>query len=165
MEFRKGETDELEQIHFRGVPSLVAGLFTLPFLPGHRFAYSFLTRRRSEADLLHTTEVELDLIPQLPGEESFIGTWESAGKLDENWVGLSWAHELSPKVSIGVSTFGTYLGRKKRFELDVRTVPTTGDPAVHIRSREYRFSSYSLLWKAGLAVSSHSSFAVGGGLS
>ena len=34
-----------------------------------------------------------------------------------------------------------------------------------IRSREYRFSSYSLLWKDGLAVSSHSSFAVGGGLS
>jgi hypothetical protein len=152
LEGGKGENLELEQTNFRGVPSLVAGLFTLPFLPGHKFAYSFLTRRRDESDLLLTTEAQQDLILQLPGEESYLGTWESGGKLDENWVGISWAYEISPQISVGVTTFGTYLGRKKRVELDVRTVPTEGNPSILIRSREYRFSSYGLLWKAGLAA-------------
>jgi len=152
LEGGKGDNLELEQTNFRGVPSLVAGLFSLPFLPGHKFAYSFLTRRRSESDLLLTTEARQDLIPQLPGEESYLGTWESASKLDENWVGITWAHEVSPRISVGFSTFGTYLGRKRRIELDVRTVPTEGNPSVLVRSREYRFSSYGLLWKAGVAV-------------
>lgn len=146
-----GDNLELEQTNFRGAPSLVAGLFTLPFLPGHKFAYSFLTRRRSESDLLLTKVAFQDLIPLFPGEEVYLGTWESAANLDETWVGISWAHELSPSISVGVTTFGTYLGRKKRFELDVRAVPESGDPFVLLRSREYRFSSYGLLWKAGLA--------------
>jgi len=152
LEGGEGDNLELEQTNFRGVPSLVAGLFSLPFLPDHKFAYSFLTRRRSESDLLLTTESSLDIVPGAPGDESYLGTWESAAKLDENWVGLSWAYPVSPRVSIGITTFGTYMGRKKRIELDVRGVPTTGDPSLLIRTREYRFSSYGLLWKAGVAA-------------
>jgi hypothetical protein len=152
LEGAEGDNLELEQTNFRGVPSLVAGLFTLPFLPGHKFAYSFLTRRRSESDLLLTTELQGDYFPSLPGEESYLGQWESVSKLDENWVGLSWAYSISPRVSVGVSTFGTYAGRKRRIEVDARAVPGEGPPAVLVRSREYRFSSYGLLWKAGLAA-------------
>jgi hypothetical protein len=147
-----GENPELEQSNFRGVPSLIAGLFSLSFLPGHKFAYSFLARRRSQSDLLWTTEAQEDLIAQLPGEESYLGSWESAGKVTENWVGITWAHEITPRISLGLSTFGTYVGRNQRIELDVRTVHPDGDPSAFIRSREYRFKSYGLLWKAGLAA-------------
>jgi len=152
VEVGRGETAELEQANFRGAPSMVAGMFTLPFLQGHSFAYSFLTRRRSKSDLLLTAEERLDLFPYLPGKESYTGTWEEASDLDENWVGISWAHEVSPRVSVGLSTFGTYLGRKKRIGLGLRTWASTDEVSLLVRSREYRFSSFGLLWKAGIAA-------------
>lgn len=147
-----GEDLELEQDNFRFLPSIVAGLFSLPFLEGHKFAYSVLVRRKGASDLQVATEAQQDLIAQLPGEEHYLGAWESEGKLTETWVGISWAHEISPKISLGVSTFGTYLGRNQRIELDVRTVPVDGDPFILIRSRDYRSDSYGLLWKAGVAA-------------
>jgi hypothetical protein len=149
---RQGKTNQIEQTNLRGVPSLVAGMFTLPDLPGHRFAYSFLTRRRSESDLFLTVEEREDLLPGFPGDELYIGSWESNSKLDENWVGFTWAHEVTPRVSAGLSTFGTYLGRKKRIDVDARTLTSTGEAALLSRFREYRFRSYGLLWKAGLAA-------------
>jgi hypothetical protein len=148
----EGDSNQIEQANLRGVPSLVAGMFTLPNLPGHKFAYSFLTRRRSESELFLTTEEREEIFPGFPGEELYIGSWESVSKLDENWVGISWAVEASPRVSVGISAFGTYLGRKRRIELDTRTLASTGDAALLSRLREYRFRSYGLLWKAGLAA-------------
>ncbi len=147
-----GEDLELEQDNFRFLPSIVAGLFSLPFLEGHKFAYSILARRKSETDLHVAIEAQEDLIAPLPGEEHYLGAWESEGKLTETWVGITWAHEISPKISLGVSTFGTYLGRNQRIELDVRTVPVDGDPFILIRSRDYRSDSYGVLWKAGVAA-------------
>jgi len=154
VEVRVGEQDlnKVDQVTVRGVPSLVAGMFTLPSLPGHRFAYSFLTRRRSAQNLFLATEVQEDILPDVPGQELLLGTGESISTLDENWVGFTWAHELSPRVSVGVSTFGTYLGRKRRAELTVRELTETGEASAFSRLREYRFRSYGLLWKAGLAA-------------
>lgn len=154
VEVRVGEQDldKVKQATVRGVPSLVAGMFTLPFLPGHRFAYSFLTRRRSGFDLFLPMEAHQDLLPEVPGQETLVGSWESVSSLDENWVGISWAHDLSPRMSVGVSTFGTYLGRKRRVELNARAVTEPGDASTFSRLREYRFRSYGLLWKAGLAA-------------
>ena len=148
----EGDTNQIEQANLRGVPSLVAGMFTLPDLPGHRFAYSFLTRRRSDSDLFLTVEEQADLFPDYPGEELYIGSWESVSKLDENWVGFTWAYEISPRLSAGVSTFGTHLGRKRRIQLDTRALTSTGEAALLSRFREYRFQSYGFLWKAGLAA-------------
>lgn len=148
----KDDLSQTQQTSVRSVPGLVAGMFTLPSLPGHRFAYSFLTRRRSASDLFLTTEARQDLLPETPGEETLVGSWESVSNLDENWVGLTWAHDLSPRLSLGISTFGTYLGRKRRVDLNARAVTETGDASTSSRLREYRFRSYGFLWKAGLAA-------------
>ena len=148
----QGDREQMEQASFRGIPSLVAGMFTLPSLPGHRFAYSFLTRRRFDSNLFLTAEERGDFLPESPGEETYVSTWEAESKLDENWVGLSWAHEVSPRLSVGISTFGTYLGRRRRADLNGTMLTSTQEASIHSRLREYRFQSFGLLWKAGLAV-------------
>ena len=147
-----GDNLELDQTNLRGVPNMVAGVFIIPSHPGHRFAYSLLTRRRSETDLIMTTEHQADLFPQAQGPETYLGTWESLSKITESWVGLTWSHIVSSRVAVGVTTFGTYLGRQRRFERGIGVVPADGDPASLVEFREYRFDSYGLLWKAGLAV-------------
>jgi hypothetical protein len=143
---------ELDQTNLRGVPNLVAGVFTFPSLPKHRFAYSLLTRRRDDTDLFLDTELEADLFPEAQGQETFLGSWESLSEVTETWVGMTWSHNVSPRVAVGVTTFGTYVGRQRRIEIGVGVVPTTFDPASLVEFREYRFGSYGLLWKAGLAV-------------
>lgn len=143
---------DLEETSIRGVPNLVAGVFTIPNLEDHRLAYSLLTRRRDDIDLLLDTEQEIDLFPQAPGPETFLGTWESLSEITETWVGLTWSYLVSPRVAVGVTTFGTYVGRKRRIDLGVGVVPSTGAPTSLGKFREYRFNSYGLLWKAGLAI-------------
>jgi hypothetical protein len=147
-----GEADELEQLSLRSVPSLVAGRFALPFLPGHRFAYSFLTRRRSQSELLFTGQGQGDAFPSLAGEETYTNTWESYSNLSETWVGISWAREFRPGLSLGISTFGTYLSRTRRFGVDFRAVTEEDEAAAFLRFREYRFGAYGLLMKAGFAA-------------
>jgi len=148
----EGERNQVEQASLRGLPSLVSGMFTIPSLPGHRFAYSFLTRRRGDSNLLFTADERGDFLPSIPGEEHYLGTAEFVSKLDENWVGLTWATNLSSRWSLGVSTFGTYKGRRRRVEVDTRTLGENGAVSTFSRLREYRFASYGLLWKAGLAA-------------
>jgi hypothetical protein len=147
-----GEKDQIEQVKIRGLPSLVSGVFTLPSLPGHRFAYSFLTRRHSDSNLLSTSKEEGDFYPDIPGQEIYLGSWETVSKLDEKWVGITWARPISPRVSLGLSTFMTYRGRTRRVETNDRVVTGGGEASVVSRFREYRFSSYGLVWKGGVAV-------------
>jgi hypothetical protein len=147
-----GEKDQIEQVKIRGLPSLVSGVFTLPSLPGHRFAYSFLTRRHSDSNLLSTSKEEGDFYPDIPGQEIYLGSWETVSKLDEKWVGITWAGPMSPRVSLGLSTFMTYRGRTRRVETNDRVLTGGGDASVVSRLREYRFSSYGLVWKGGVAV-------------
>lgn len=148
----KGEKDQIEQVKLRGLPSLVSGVFTLPSLPGHRFAYSFLTRRHSDSNLLSTSEEEGDFYPDVPGQEIYLGSWETVSKLDEKWVGLTWSRPTSHRVSLGLSTFMTYRGRTRRVETNQRVLTGSGEATVVSRFREYRFSSYGLVWKGGVAA-------------
>ena len=50
-----GNNQKLNNTKFRAKPSMVAGTFRLKFLEGHHFAYSFISKARSEIEINYST--------------------------------------------------------------------------------------------------------------
>ena len=150
-----GEGVDLKDSKFGGAPSLAAGAFDVPFLEGHKFAYAFLTRRRDNNDVLLRTERSGDLFPEAPGDEYFSGTVEILNTMKEDWIGLTWAHTVGQRWSLGLSTFYYNLARKARLELDLRARTEANDVLVQNQNRTFKFQDQGFLWKAGLAGDFH----------
>ena len=146
-----GEGADLKDSGFGGAPSLAAGAFTVPFLDGHRFAYSFLTRRRDDNDFFLRFERSGDLFDQFPGDDYISGTVELTNSLKEEWIGLTWAPATSGGWSLGLSTFYYHVERKTQLALDMRALTETDEVIVNAQNRTFKFSDHGLIWKAGLA--------------
>jgi hypothetical protein len=142
----------LSESDFGGAPSLVAGTFKVPFLKNHKFAYSFLTRQRTDADFFVRVEREGDIVEGLPGEEIFNGKLNYVNNLKEDWIGLTWSPPVSKKVSVGLSTFLSTLKKSSSISLDMSALNDQNQVGLYIVNRSYNYELYSLLWKLGLAV-------------
>ena len=147
-----GEGVDLRDSNWGGAPSLVAGTFKVPFLEGHSFAYSFLTRNSGGTDLFLRAEDLGDLSANYPGEEYFLGVFDGAVAFKDEWIGLTWAHAFTPRIAFGVSTFYYAERRNSDFNLDLRILSEEGETAVLDRDRAFAFRSQGLIGKAGLSV-------------
>jgi hypothetical protein len=150
-----GEGVDLKDTNFGGAPTLAAGAFTAPFLEGHKFAYAFLTRRRDETDVFLRTERSGDILEGFPGEEFFSSTAGILASMKEDWIGLSWAHAVGGRWSVGLSSFYYNLKRKSNLSLNLRTLTEANDIVVLSRIRTFGYQDQGLLWKAGLAGDFH----------
>lgn len=143
---------DLNKSNFGGAPSLVAGTFEVPFLKNHKFAYSFLTRQRTDADFFVRVEEEGDVVDAIPGEELFNGTLNFRTKLKDEWIGLTWSPPLTEKFSVGLSTFVSGINKSSLIGLDLHTLDENNKVAALNMNRSYSYDSYGLLWKLGLAA-------------
>ncbi len=146
-----GDAKNASQSSIRGVPTLAAGTFSIKKLPNHFFAYSILTRQSSNIDLSYRNEVTGDVLPGLPGTETFGAEILMAQSSNEQWMGLSWSHPLSEKVSIGVTTSFSTSSRDKTGKTDMQALSQANQVAVYRFDRSFTFKSSGLVWKAGLA--------------
>lgn len=143
---------DLKQSSFGGAPNLVAGTFRLPFLKGHRFAYSFLTRSRKKHDFFVRVEKEGDVTESIDGNELFIGKFNFDTDQAEDWLGLTWAPPAVNKFSFGLSTFITSARKSDLVEIDMNAINDENEGGYFSQNRGFGFDSFGLLWKAGLAL-------------
>ena len=143
---------DLSESDFGGAPSLAAGTFKVPFLKNHKFAYSFLTRQRMDADFFVRVEREGDIVDGLPGEEIFNGKLDFKTELKDEWIGITWAPPTSKKWSVGLSTFLSSLKRSSSISLDMSALNEDNQVGLYKVNRSFDYQLYSLLWKLGLAV-------------
>lgn len=136
---------------FGGAPNLVAGTFRLPFLKGHRFAYSFLTRNRDKIDFYVRVEKEGDVVESLPGQELFNGKFNFISDFSDEWIGLTWNPPTSKSLSFGLSTFVSGLRKSTLVGVDMNAINEDNKSAYYSQNRMYSYDSYGVLWKAGLA--------------
>lgn len=103
------ETDkDLNANRFVGLPATLAGTFSIKELPGHKFAYSIISKQRSDVRLRYDS----GLVP-FPDEDEVIRDKEGLTELSfrdrlrDDWFGISWAYPLSETFSIGASIFAS----------------------------------------------------------
>lgn len=143
---------DLNKTKFGGAPSLVAGTFRFPFLEGHRFAYSLLTRSAKDVDFSVRVEKEGDITEAIDGDELFIGKFNFDSNFKEEWFGLTWAPPAINNLSFGLSTFVTSVNKSSLIELDMNAINDQNEGGYYSRNRRYSFESIAVLWKAGLAL-------------
>jgi hypothetical protein len=148
-----GEDIDLSKSSFGEGPSLVAGSFNLNFLKNHRFSYSVLTRNGFSFDSFFRTDSEGEIVENMPGEEVFFGQADLNSKLNDLWLGLTWAFPVAPKSSIGITMFASYKTDEKFFDMRLQAISKdTNVVAILNSSRDINYNAYGLLWKLGYAA-------------
>ena len=132
---------------FSAIPSTAAGTFSLF---GSRFAYSLFTKYSTRARLTYRTDIiEDDIISQLPGQESYIIDFALNNVLNEQLIGLTWAHAINEKFSLGISVFGSIYKQEGGTNLEY-TLQAEDNRVAYYRNRpNFRQESYGLLVKVG----------------
>lgn len=150
-----GDKRSVSKSEIKGVPTLAAGTFKVKFLPNHHFAYAIMTRQLSDLGFSYKNEVEDDVFASLPGDEWFNGEVGFTGKGSEQWIGLTWSHAVSKKISLGVTTNLVNNSQTKGSNIDLRALSFSATDtmvATYHYGRNYDYAEMGLLWKAGIAA-------------
>ena len=146
-------TDEdLSDSNFNGIPGTVAGTFGIKSLPKHKFAYSLITRYRTDIRINFASGIILDE-PIGPVEDVAERTTDISllNTLKEEWYGISWAHALSENFSVGASIFGSIYEARANGQTFVSILRTDESVATYTRNLRYKQDVYSLFLKLGAA--------------
>ncbi len=146
-----GNNKSASKAEIKGVPTLAAGTFKVKFLPGHHFAYAIMTRQLADVSTQYSNEVYSDVFPSVPGKEWFTGLMGVTNKANEQWIGLTWSHTLSKKMSIGVTTNFVNNFQTRGASIDLRGLSASDSVAQYHYNRSYDYKETGLLWKIGLS--------------
>ncbi|MFZ9004462.1 MAG: hypothetical protein ACO20F_10260 [Robiginitalea sp.] len=142
----------LSSNQFGGLPATIAGTFDLKFLPGHKFAYSILSRRRSDI----RTKYDSGLTPD-PDFEKLPDATESYSEVDfrdrlrDEWFGVSWAYPISETLSVGVSLFGSIYEKNGSGEILINARRESGRVVTYNNRLDFTQKTYGVQIKIGAA--------------
>jgi hypothetical protein len=139
-----GEGLDVDQLVFDIVPSMLAGHIGGNHGQADHFAFAFLSRHDSDWDMGYS-DVQVSSVP-----DSSAAFGRSRQRLVEYWVGGSWSHRLSGRLSIGVSPFFAYRAQRSRRALSREELAGDMSSAAFI-GRENEYNHLRLLAKAGIA--------------
>lgn len=148
-----GAKRSVSKAEVRGVPTLAAGTFKLRFLPKHFFAYAVMNRQLSDVSMSFKDEVTKEVFTTLPGDENFSAELAIANKSNEQWIGLTWSHALSNKISVGVSSNLVSNTQTKGNSIELQAMAANDSVAIYQYRRSFTYSETGLLWKIGVAGS------------
>ena len=141
------ENSSPKDSQFSAVPSTAAGTFSLF---GTRFAYSFFSKYATNSRLNYRTDIiEDDLVEILPGQERYTIDFLVNNILKEQLIGLTWAHAINEKFSLGISVFGSVYKSEGGTNLEYSIQGEDNRVAYYRNRPDFRQDSYGLVVKLG----------------
>ncbi len=147
-----GENRDLKDSNFGGVPELLAVSFDMKSLPKHRIAFSLLTRRQSEFDVLVRAQVPHQEIPTTTAPELITGEVRILTDVKEEWFGVTWSFKASDKVSFGISNFLTQRSKSNLFSVRFQSLTSADFITIFNRNRDFEMDNLGLMWKGGVSL-------------
>ncbi len=147
-----GKNVNLEKNNLGNASGLIAGGFTLGFMPKSKFVYSVLTRRSQNIDLDYINHVNFDVLPISPGSEDFSSDITLYLESSETWGGISWSIPLNEHMSIGISNYMAIAYTNSLLSIDLNTLAADNHVVALNRIRQYDYLNFGMIWKAGLAL-------------
>ncbi len=100
-----GAGNDLSYNTYLIIPQIISGSIPIFKQSKWRFSYSLITKDANEIRATHYKEYTGDLLPDIPGQEEFVGLleWEQIGT--EQWGGLGIAYKISDHFGVGISNF------------------------------------------------------------
>jgi len=133
-------------------PSLFAGIAPVKWWGG-RWAYSFLTRQKSDFRL---TQRE-GLVIALPGETT-VDSLSVGGEVlfdqyeNEQWGGVTYSRPLSDNFGIGMTLYGAYRSQSRSTRQTVEAIGEGGYGASLLDWSDLDYSTFRMLAKLGLSA-------------
>ena len=147
-----GRDNKLSDSRFEGVPSLLAGTFSINKWEKHHFAYAFLSKQRERVDISVQNEVtEGDIIEDNEWLESLASKLDLDNTETDEWFGLSWGMKLKENLSIGVSAFASVYNFRSKYDLRLAGLEDNQDVRFYNNLVSFGQTSYGMFWKVGLA--------------
>ncbi|WP_439185053.1 hypothetical protein [Carboxylicivirga taeanensis] len=146
-----GDNKKLSNSDFRGVPSLAAGTFYVPFLKKHYFAWAILNRQNSSNHFSYRDQFYGNVITEIPGQEYFGADVQLASNEKEDWAGVSWAYNINEHLSIGSSIYLSVLKSSKNLLINMQALSDADQSAFYRYRKQYSLEHYSGLLKVALS--------------
>ena len=147
-----GDNSELSSTRFQGIPSMLSGTFKIKALKDHHFAYTFLSRAKTNFNFNYSTGIETgDILEENEGEETFIGEIQFGFKETDEWYGLTWGKLITENFSVGVSVFASVYNYQGANLLTFTTLGESQNVNFYFNQFAVRQESYGMFWKVGLA--------------
>ncbi|MEJ2585069.1 MAG: hypothetical protein P8Z38_08495 [Robiginitalea sp.] len=144
--------ENLSSNRFGGLPATIAGTFSLKALPDHKFAYSIISRYRSDIRVNYIsglqTEPDFGNIPD--ASESF-SELELRNRLRDDWFGVSWAYAISETFSIGASLFASIYETNGRGDVLINAKRETGSVVTYTNRLDFTQKTYGAQIRLGAA--------------
>ena len=147
-----GTDDKLSDSEFEGVPSLVAGTFKIEKWAKHHFAYSFISKQRSNIGFNISRELDLDKIgDETEDVDRLVANLELNNKERDEWFGMSWGMKIRDNFSIGISSFVSVYSFNTNYDLRFSSLDQSQDVSFFNNEIKLGQNSYGMFWKLGLA--------------
>lgn len=143
---------DLNTSNFNGIPSIVAGTFSVKFLPKHKFAYAILSRYRSDIGINYSSGIQegSEFFP-FENEVRRVTDIDFNERLREEWYGVSWAYPISENFGVGISLFGSIYQTSGSSELNFIGQSENNSVSSYDFKLRYGQKTYGLFMKMGLA--------------
>ena len=137
---------------FGGIPATIAGTFDLKFLPGHKFAYSILSRYRSDIQVNYDSGIISEVaLPEIPDATESFTELLFSDRLRDDWFGLTWSYAISETFSVGASIFASIYEHNGRGDILLNVKRETGDLITYTNRLDYTQKTYGGQIKLGAA--------------
>ncbi len=143
---------DLKESNFNGIPSIISGTFKIKSLPNHQFAYSFISRYRSDINVDYNSGEREDL--PIGGLEDVSRSFTDVSfrnRIRDEWYGLSWAHKLNENFSVGVSLFGSIYELNGLGVIAISAEQETGNVLTYLSRNSFDQKTYGLNTRIGAA--------------
>ncbi len=148
-----GEGINLNSAQISIYPQIISGLIDLNFLPRVQVAYGLLTRHYDNI-LMNTRYTDRDL-QYLPEDMvAYIGSFNYANQLNEQWFGLGIGYSVNDWLGIGVTLIGSYRTQTNRLENFFRYIgmdDSTSNFVTYNIEEMIKYKVFTGLVKFGLA--------------
>ncbi|WGH76181.1 hypothetical protein P8625_03155 [Tenacibaculum tangerinum] len=142
----------LKSSEFSGLPQMVAGTFQLKNLDNHYFAYSLLSKNRSDISTTYRTGLQnADKGLRLLGIDRYTGTVSIGSKIREEWYGGSWATKLTERFSVGVSVYFSAYEYSGNNNIEYSAITEDSSVALYRSKIGFLQKSYGFLGKVGFS--------------
>jgi len=131
------------------VPSLFAG--EIPVLKHDRLAYAFLTRRSMDMEIDSRTTTGVEELAPIASPVFSAAEIQLHQNFSEGWYGMTWAHQLSPTLGLGVSPFVVVRSQHTRAALLTEGEDAGGQAAILTTTREFDYLHWGALARVGLS--------------
>ncbi len=102
-----GTNFDLKSHHISTQPQIVSFVKKVPKLP-ISLTFASLNRHSTYINTDYRNTMMYDVIPQIPGDELYVGSYTYTNRIKESWFGFGYGKKIKNNLGLGFSVFGTF---------------------------------------------------------